>query len=200
MNAKRCPRPPEASSPPSTSSDAQARDDDRRDQARDPRASGISVSRIAAIGGTRLAFHAGMRAATSVTTTPTTRPTMIERGSIWRLVGGSDGADGVEAGAQDRGERDAEDDPDDRRDEADEERLEQHRERLTWRPEAPTARSSPTWRVRWATVILNALKMMKLPTKRAMAAKPSRKLRKMSTNDLNWSLASLAAVSPVMAS
>ena len=54
--------------------------------------------------------------------------------------------------------------------------------------------------MRWATVILNALKMMKLPTKSAMAAKPSRKLRKMSTNCLNWSLASLEAVSPVMAS
>ena len=54
--------------------------------------------------------------------------------------------------------------------------------------------------MRWATVILNALKMMKLPTKSAMAAKPRRKLRKMSTNCLNWSLASLEAVSPVMAS
>ena len=73
-------------------------------------------------------------------------------------------------------------------------------ESTTWRPDAPTARSRPTCRVRWATVILNALKMMKMPTNRAMAAKPSRKLRKMSTNDLNWSLASLAAVSPVMAS
>ena len=70
----------------------------------------------------------------------------------------------------------------------------------TWFPEAPTARSSPSCRVRCATVILKALKMMKLPTKRAIAAKASRKLRKMSTNEVNWSLSSCAATVPVTAS
>ena len=72
--------------------------------------------------------------------------------------------------------------------------------RTTWPADAPTARSRPSWRVRWATVILKALKMMKLPTKSATIANASRKLRKMSTNSLNWSLASSDAVSPVIAS
>ena len=53
-------------------------------------APGTSMSRIAATGGTRLAFHAGTSAATKVTSRPTTRPTMIVRGSIWRLVAGSE--------------------------------------------------------------------------------------------------------------
>ena len=34
-------------------------------------------------------------------------------------------------------------------------------EPMIWPSEAPTARSSPVWRVRWATVILKALKITK---------------------------------------
>ena len=79
------------------------------------------------------------------------------------------GAEGVEAGPQERGERDAEEDPDDGGEHADQGGLEEHRPHHLAAGGAD-ARRSPSWRVRWATVILNALKMMKLPTKRAMKA------------------------------
>ncbi len=43
-----------------------------------------------------------------------------------------------------------------------------------WRRLAPTARSRPSSRVRWATRIEKVLKMMKAPTRRATAANMSR--------------------------
>ena len=46
----------------------------------------------------------------------------------------------------------------------------------TWRDEAPSVRSIPNSRVRWATVIENVLKIRKAPTKTEMPAKTSRKV------------------------
>lgn len=44
---------------------------------------------------------------------------------------------------------------------------------MTWRPLAPSARSSAISRSRWATTIENVLKMMNVPTNRAISAKTS---------------------------
>ncbi len=43
----------------------------------------------------------------------------------------------------------------------------------TWREEAPSVRSIPNSRVRWATVIENVLKIKKAPTKTEIPAKTS---------------------------
>ena len=136
------------------------------------------------MGGTRLAFQAGTSAATNVTAMPTTSPTMIERGWIWRLVNGSDAPMALNPARSSAAKAMPKMIP---MTEATSpiRAASSSTERTTWLPEAPTARISPSWRVRWATVILNALKMMKLPTKSAMAANASRKLRKMSTKLLN---------------
>ncbi len=151
------------------------------------------------MGGTRLAFHAGITAARMVTIIPTSSPAMIERGAICSVVDGSDAPAALKAARRMAANAMPKMMP----------MIEATRPvitassrtvRTTWPPEAPTARRRPIWRVRWATVILKALKMTNEPTNRAMRAKPIRKLRKMSTNCLNWSLASAAAFSPVMAS
>ena len=101
---------------------------------------------------------------------------MIERGSTCRLVAGSEAPTALKPTRRNAAKRDAEDDADDRGDEADEARPRAAPSRPPALPDAPTARSRPSWRVRWATVILNALKMMKLPTKRAIAAKPEQEV------------------------
>lgn len=46
-------------------------------------------------------------------------------------------------------------------------------DRVTWRREAPTARSSASSLVRWATSIVKVLAMMNVPTNRAIPAKTS---------------------------
>ena len=102
-----------------------------------------SMSRIAATGGTRLAFHAGTRAATKVTNMPTTRPTMTERGSIWRLVAGSEApralkpARRIAANAMPKMIPMIEAT-------SPMKQASSRTDRTTWLPEAPTARSSPS--------------------------------------------------------
>ena len=56
--------------------------------------------------------------------------------------------------------------------------------RRTWRRLAPTMRSSPSSRVRWATAIESALKIVNAPTTIATPAKASRIVRRMSTKSL----------------
>ena len=55
--------------------------------------------------------------------------------------------------------------------------------RRTCRRLAPTIRSSPSSRVRWAMAIESALKIVNAPTSSATPAKASRIVRRMSTND-----------------
>ena len=55
--------------------------------------------------------------------------------------------------------------------------------RRTCRRLAPTIRSSPSSRVRWAIAIESALKIVNAPTSSATPAKASRIVRRMSTND-----------------
>ncbi len=49
---------------------------------------------------------------------------------------------------------------------------------MTWARDAPSVRSSPNSRVRWATVIENVLKMMNAPTTSATYANTSRNVRR----------------------
>ena len=73
----------------------QQRDADRLDDARRPRSGagagapppGVTLSRIAATGSIRVARRAGTKPETTVATIPTTRPTMIVRGSSTVLGG-----------------------------------------------------------------------------------------------------------------
>ena len=67
----------------------------------------------------------------------------------------------------------------------------------TWRREAPTIRSSPNSFVRWATVIESELKIVNAPTSTATAANASRIVRRMLTSvssELNANRSSSAAV------
>ena len=66
--------------------------------------------------------------------------------------------------------------------------------------EAPTARSRPTWRVRWAIVIEKLLKMMNAPTNSEMPANTSSTSRRIPMIELNWSVACWVARAPVIAS
>ncbi len=70
-----------------------------------------------------------------------------------------------------------------------------------WRREAPSVRSIPNSRTRWATVIEKVLKITKAPTINAMAAKTPRKIgRKLSALWIwsDWRLAFCCAVSTRM--
>ncbi len=52
----------------------------------------------------------------------------------------------------------------------------------TWRRKPPTIRSSPSSRVRWATVIESVLKMVNAPTRMATPPKTSRAIRMIEMN------------------
>ena len=68
----------------------------------------------------------------------------------------------------------------------------------TCRPEAPSARSSASSRVRWAMTIENVLTMMNEPTNRAMIAKISRNVVKKPRPCSIWFCCSLISLSPVI--
>ena len=68
------------------------------------------------------------------------------------------------------------------------------------RPVAPRARSNPSSRVRWATMIENVLKMMNVPTNSAIPAKTSSAVRMKPSPSLTWLAASSAACVAVTAS
>ncbi len=69
-----------------------------------------------------------------------------------------------------------------------------------WRRPAPSARSRPFSRVRWATVIENVLKIMKAPTSRATRANTSMKVRKNAIPSRAMSCVSFVTTAPVTAS
>ncbi len=71
---------------------------------------------------------------------------------------------------------------------------------VTCRREAPTARSSASSLVRWATSIEKVLKMMNAPTKIEISANTSRKIRKNDSAFATWLLASARIFVPVIAS
>ena len=66
-------------------------------------------------------------------------------------------------------------------------------EAMRWERLAPSARSRPSSRVRWATRIEKVLKMMKAPTSRATAAKSIRAVVRKPRALVHDSAASLAA-------
>ena len=105
---------------------------------------------MAATGGTRDARHAGTRADTSVTTTPTTRAMTAALGRTTRLPGRSNRFTSTDATP--RPSMKPMTDP----------RMpiasaSTNTDRRTWRRLAPTARISAISRPRWATMIANEL-------------------------------------------
>ena len=122
---------------------------------------------------------------------PRGRSTLQTNGTVIAAVGRST-PEGLEQRVQPDGEQDAERDADQRRHERPISGASISTERSTWRREAPSVRSIPNSRTRWATVIEKVLKMMNAPTKTATQAKTSRRsCRKLrSARDFFWSAAS----------
>ena len=72
-------------------------------------------------------------------------------------------------------------------------------DRLTWRRDAPSARSRASSRLRCATRIENVLMIRNEPTTSAMPANTSRKIVMNRIASSSWLAATSAALSPVMA-
>jgi hypothetical protein len=141
------------------------------------RLSGSSASRRAAIGDTRVARIAGTSAEASVTTTPTRSETTMVRVSITVPVLGRSipkvlkTAFSPEAKAMPAGRpRPAPSTPRKSASKTVPPRI--------WRRLAPSVRSSPNSRIRWATVIEKMLKIRKLPTSSATPPNTSSTTRK----------------------
>ena len=133
---------------------------------------GASASRIASSGCTCVARRAGTKPETTVAIMPTSRPTMIVRGSITVPVEGSsrpnDASIARRPGARSRPPRMPTTD-------ATKPMISVSAitELSTCRREAPSVRSSANSRERCATVTANVLKIRKPPTNTAMPAKIS---------------------------
>ena len=134
---------------------------------------GASIARIAATGATLVACRAGSRAASIVTTTPTSSAATMVRGSTCSVVVGTSIPKAASAARRPAATpmprprpRPAATSP-----MTNDSAITENR---TWRREAPTARSSASSRVRWATRIENVFQMISAPTSSEIAAKPSR--------------------------
>ena len=136
----------------------------------------ISASRSAAIGSIRVARRAGTKPDTSVAMTPTSRPTMIVRGSSWSEVAPISIPTALNSARNPAAITRPANTPitDAATPIA---RLSVSTERRTWRREAPSVRSRPISRVRWATVMLKVLKIRKPPTSTDTPANTSSEVR-----------------------
>ncbi len=160
------------------------------------RLSGSSASRSAAIGDTRVARTAGTSAEASVTPTPTTSATTIVRVSITVPVFGRSipkllkipfraAAKPIPAGTPS---------PAPRMPRKSASRIVPPR---IWRRLAPSVRSMPNSRIRWATVIEKMLKIRKLPTSSATPPNTSSTTRKNERSSLMSCAWRAAACVPV---
>ena len=134
------------------------------------------LSRIAATGSIRVARRAGTKPDTTVATMPTARPAITVRGSSTVLVvprsmpneDSSAARPGASASPHAMPISEAS---------TPITNVSASTERSTWPREAPSVRSSANSFVRWATVTLKVLKIRKLPTSSATAAKTSSAVR-----------------------
>ena len=116
----------------------------------------VRPSRSATIGAMRVARSAGTRLASTVTTTPTPSATMIVRGRITEAV---EGRSPPMSFSRPRRPGASSSPPSSPSTEASRPitPASSTTERRTWRRDAPSVRSRPSSRVRWATVIVNVL-------------------------------------------
>ena len=153
-------------------------------------------SRKAAIGGMREARTAGARAATTVTRTPMSRPTITVRGSRTSPPVGISAPMAAKSACRPNATAMPTPSPSTAptsptpNDSA-------ISERTICPRVAPSARSSASSRLRWATSMENVLRMMKLPTNSAMPAKTRRKISMKARPEAMSSAALSAASCPV---
>ena len=148
-----------------------------------------SSGRIAATGGMRAARSAGMMTAAIVTPTPTTKAQMTVRGSSFNAVSGKPAPVALNTARMPLATSRPPPMP---TTVAISDMISASRKiiRRTWRPEAPTARSSASSRSRWPIVMANTLLMRNALTKAVMKAKIRRPVPNGPMKLLTWSLAS----------
>ena len=140
-----------------------------------------SASRSAATGGTRVARHAGIRPATSVTSVPTSIETTTVRLANTMPASGSERS--IERKIASRPLATPKPTPSPTSDASTPiASASSSTEPRTCRRVAPTIRSSPNSRERWATVIESVLKIVKAPTKIAMKPNTSSTVRMIEMN------------------
>ena len=134
----------------------------------------MAPSCSAATGGTRVARSAGASAATSADADADDERDDDSARRERDARGGDVGADRLEQRVDAFGYAESRGDADERRDRGRAARPRRCTSASTWRRVAPSERSMANSRIRWATVIEKALKMMNAPTITATPPKASR--------------------------
>ena len=138
---------------------------------------GVTLSRIAVTGSTRVARRAGTKPETSVATIPTTSPMITELGLISSPVVPRSIPKAFSSAARPGASAIPTSTPSTEAT-TPTASVSISIERRTWRRDAPSTRSSASSFVRWATVTENVLKIRKPPTSSATAANTSRPVRR----------------------